>query len=326
MSKIEKELCKACDIDASKYGNDRAGMHADIVTRVNKLPDPDWNALSKEAQDWYNAAADMTKANKANDTKKPLPEFPDYAPPEETRSRRRSADDDGDKKPAKGESLAVEKLKDGDRVKLTTKRGKVFEGTVVENNQRKEFVAVKGSDGEDEIDWDKVDSVEVFHGTAGSKEEAGPEVGDEVSFTTKRGKSVSGTITELTKDTIVIDKTDDYDLDRIDGDIKIVKKGKAGGGREEPETRSRRSSSDDKGSDDKGSSGRGRSSGGDDEQVSVGGRLRELMAKDPDRSKDDINAQLKKEGVDYRETSLNVIYRDCANLIRLLREAGHMKK
>lgn len=323
MSKIQSELCKACNVDAASYKNDRAALHADLVKAVNKLPDADWNDLSREAQDWYNNAADIVKANKDSDNKKALPEFPDMEKPqEETRSRRRNDDDD---KPAKGESLAVEKLQEGDRVKLTTKRGRVFEGTVSENSKRKEYVVVKGADGEDEIDYDKVDSVEVFHGTAG-QEDVGPAVGDEVEFMTKRGKKVSGTITELTKDTVVLDKVDDYDIDRIDGDMKIIKKG-GGKSKEEPETRSRRSSKED---DDKGSSRRRSKDeddgGGKDEKVSVGGRIRELLAKDPDRSKEDINKQLKKENVDYRETSLNVIYRDCTNLIRLLREAGHMKK
>lgn len=310
MSKIQKELCEVVRIDPSKYGNDRAGLHTDIVKAVNKLTDKEWDSLTQPAQDWFNNAADATKA------KKSIAEFPDYSDEPETRSRRRSSsDDDG----GKSETMAVEKLKEGDRVKLTTKRGKSFEGTVVEQNSRKSFIAIKGKDGEDEIDWNKVDSVEVFHGNAGMQEEPGPQEGDEVEFTTTRGKTVRGLVTELSSDTIVIDKNDDYDITRIAGDIKIIKKG--GGG--SSDSGGRRSSSDDdkggrRGSDDSSSSGGGK--------VSVGGRIRELLAEDPTRTKEDIDKVLKREKVDYREASLNVIFRDSMNLIKLLRDAGHMKK
>lgn len=322
MSAIQKELCKACDIDPSKYKDtpdERAALHADIVKAVNKFNDNEWNKLSVGAQDWFNAAADATKA------KKDLAEFPDMKSPEpepESRSRRRSSEDD---KPAKGESMAVEKLQDGDRVKLTTKRGKVYEGEVVEQNKRKEFVAVKGGDGEDEIDWKNVDTVEVFHGNAGtSGEDAGPAVGDEVSFTTKRGKSVSGVISELTGETIVIGKDDDYDMSKIDGDIKIVKKG--GGTKEEPETRRRGGSSSSKDKEeDKGSRSRG-GTDGEGNKISVGGRIRELMADDPTREREAVEKIMTKEKIEFRPATLNIIYRDCQHFMDLLRKAGHMKK
>lgn len=315
MSAIQKELAKACGIDVEKY-NDRAALHAALVKGVNGLPDKEWESLSVPAQDWFNAAADATKA------KKPLAEFPDFeAPREETRSRRRSSSDE-EEKPAKGESLGVEKLKEGDRVAITTKRGKVYKGEVVENNKRKEFVAIKGDDGEDEIDWDKVDSCETFHGAAGQEEDAGPEVGDEVSFTTTRGKKVTGTISEITEDTIVLGKDDDYDMSRIDGDIKIVKKGGGGSTKApEPEGRGRRSSGGSREADDE---NKGRSS--NPKGVSVGGRIRELLAEDLDMSKDKIEAKMKKEGIEFREATLNILYRDNQNFIRLLREAGHIKK
>lgn len=334
MSKIEKELAKACDIDVSKYGpKERQALLADIVKVVNKFNDKEWDGLSIPAQDWFNAAAEVAKQKK-NDPDVNLPDFPDAEPPqEETRSRRRSSSDDEDKKPAKGESMAVEKLQEGDRVKLTTKRGKEISGEVVEQSKRKEFVVVKTAKGdEEEVDWDKVDSVEVFHGDAGKQEDAGPEVGDEVEFTTTRGKKVGGVITELDEKTIVLDKTDDYDMSRIDGDIKIVKKGGGAKGKgkdddEQPRGRGRASSDDDGGS----SSG-GRSRGGSrttedgkEEKVSVGGRIRELLAEDPDRSKESIAAVLKKEKIEYRDTSLNLIYREGNHFIKLLRAAKHMK-
>lgn len=331
MSAIQKELCKACDIDPEKF-SDRASLHAAIVKGVNKLDEKGWEALSIPAQDWNNAAADEMKEAKKKNIAPQIAEFSDYEPPrssreeEPARSRRRSSDDED--KPAassKGETMAVEKLQEGDRVKLVTKRGKAIEGTVVENSKRKEFIVIKSTDGEDEVDYAKVDSVEVFHGTAGQSENAGPEVGDEVKFTTKRGKTVAGVITELTKDTIVIDEKDDYDIDRIDGDITITKKQAARG--------STRGSSKD---DDKGGRSRSNKEDGAEEEekkrssnprgVSVGGRIRELLSDDPSMTEEAVGKVLKKEDIEFRDQSLKMIYRDCANFLALLTKAGRLKK
>lgn len=323
MSAIQKELAKATGVDIEKYRG-RADVHAAIVKGVNSLSDKEWAGLSEQAQDWFNAAADVTKANREAEKRgdkaslKDVAEFPDYEDAKPSTRRRSSSDDDKDTN--KSESLAVEKLKEGDRVAITTKRGKTYKGEVTEQNKRKEFVVVKGDDGEDEIDWDKVDTCETFHGAAG-QEDVGPDVGDEVEFTTKRGKKVSGVISELTEETIVIGKDDDYEMDRIDGDIKIIKKGK-GGGSEKPEPESRRrSSSSDSGKEDE---GKGRSS--NPKGTSVGGRIRELLADDLGMSKDDVSKKMKKEGIEFRDSTLNILYRDTTNFISLLREAGHLKK
>lgn len=325
MSAIQKELCEACGIDPAKY-SERAKLHAAIVTGVNGLTDKQWDAISEPAQDWFNAAADETKSAKKAGRDPNVPEFPDYeASSSSSRSRRRSSEDDD--APKGGESMAIEKVKEGDRVKITTKRGKVYEGEVVEQNKRKEFIAIKGSDGEDEIDWDKVDSVEVFHGTAGTTKEqdAGPEVGDVVSFKTTRGKKIEGELTEITDDILVIDKEDEYSMEKIDGDITIVKKGGGGGKstREEPETRSRgRSSSS---SDDKGGKDEEKGRAGNPRGVSVGGRIRELVADDFNISKEDVIKTMKKEGIEFKDATVNILYRDAMGFIELLRKAKKLK-
>lgn len=321
MSQIQKELLAAAGLKLADFTG-RPALHQALVRAVNDLPEKAWSELTVKAQDWFNEAADALKAKKA------IVEFADFTPEQpaaEPRSRRRAADDEGEK--SVKESASVEKLEEGQRVKVTTKRGKVYEGEVVENNKRKEFVAIKGADGEDEIDYDKVESIEVFHGTAGAaaadEPDAGPEVGDEVKFTTKRGKTVSGVITELTAETIVLGKDDDFDLDRIDGDITIIKKGSsAGAAKAEPETRSRTRSEPETTppADDK----RTRSS--NPKGVSVGARIRELVAETPDISEEDVGKVLKKEGLEFRDNTLGMIYKDCVFLIAKLRDAGHMKK
>lgn len=316
MSAIQTELCKATGIDPAKYES-RKALHADIIKATNKLPDKDWNTLSEAAQDWFNAGADATKA------KKEVVEFPDYTAQSSSR-RRSSSDDDAPKKEdTKGESLAVEKLQEGDRVCITTKRGKKYEGEVTENSKRKEYVVVKGNDGEDEIDYNKVDWVEVLHGNSGGSEDTGPDVGDEVEFKTTRGKTVRGVLSEITEDTIVIGKDDDYSMDRIDGDIKIIKKAGASGGNGAAETssRGRRSSSD---SDEPKEEKEGRSS--NPRGTSVGGRIRQLVAEDLNISKDQVIKTMKKEGIEFKDATVNILYRDACDFVRLLKEAGRLSK
>lgn len=335
MSKIAAELAKATGVDLSKF-KDRAELHLALVKGVNALADKDWEKLSVAAQDWANDGADAVKA------KKDIPEFPDYTPETTGSSRRRAADPEPEPETAAGAETAVEDLEEGLRVKITfKKRGteKSATGEVIEFSKRKSFLVVKEADGtEVEIDFDTVTTTEVFHGTAGADDDADEPaevaVGAVVKFTTKRGKEVEGEVTEYDekKGYIVVGDAD-YDLDRIDGDIEIVKAAGSKGRAEpepEPETTSRRRSS----SDDDGKGKGGKDAGAEEEKkrssnprgVSVGGRIRELLAEDPDMSADEIGKVLKKEKIEFRDTSLNMIYKDATALIALLRESGQMKK
>jgi hypothetical protein len=70
-SAIEKELCEAAVVKEKK-NEDRQKYLSRLMRAVSKLPDPEWEALSKEAQDWNNGAAE---AHKAGDE---LEDFPDY--------------------------------------------------------------------------------------------------------------------------------------------------------------------------------------------------------------------------------------------------------
>jgi hypothetical protein len=105
---------------------------------------------------------------------------------------------------------------------------------VVKNSPKKDNLEYKDADGKDDIDYDKVESLEVLHGTAGKDEDEGggaaePGAGDEVEITTKRGKTIKCTILELTDDEIVYedkDGKDDIARDRVES-IKVVKKAKA---------------------------------------------------------------------------------------------------
>lgn len=327
MSAIQKELLKAAGLEAEDFKS-RRDLHEAIVKAVNKLSDDEWNDLTAKAQDWFNDAADAVKAKKAP------AEFPDYKEPTaepETRSRRRS-DPEQTQTAAAGEESGAEDLEEGQRVKITyKKRGseKVADGEVVEVSKRKGFVVVKEGDDEHEIDFDAVVRVEVFHGTAAEPEpetSAGPAVGDEVKFQNKRGKKFQGVVKALTDEYIELDDGSDCDLEKIDGDVEIVKKAKPAS---DTARSSRRGSDEPK--DDKAGKGK------DDEPekvprssnpkgVSVGGRIRELLAEDPEMSMEDVGKALKKADIEFRDTTLKMIFGDCTDFLGKLKAAGNLKK
>jgi ribosome maturation factor RimP len=304
MSKIKEELLKVTDL-GTKRGEDYQDFLARLMSVIAKMPDADWDSLSKAAQNWYNTAADAK-----NENAKELPDFPDVEKKEEATTRRRAAaEDDTPASPAN--------LKKGQRVKITNKRGKVFEGEVVELD--KEVVVVKGKDGEDEIDLDRIDKIEIFHGTAGQgSEPEEPEIGkgSEVKLVTKRGKEVTGKIVEMDDEIVVLDvdgKEEEFSRDRVET-IKLI-----GGGK--PASSGRRASSDDKKKDDEAKPERSKNEPG----VSIGASIRELIVDNIDADEVAIGKLLKKQGVEYRENTLKLNYAEAHKLISLLKERKMLK-
>lgn len=323
-SKIEKELAAATGVEP-KRGEERQDYLARIITGTGKLPDKDWDKLSEEAQEWYNKAADVQNANsdarKAKGdraTIKDLPDFPDMEEPEPEapRSRRRGA-------AAPEDEVAVMKV--GSQVTIKTKRGKTVKGEVVELD--KEVVVVKTDDGEEEIALDRIDGKEIHHGhkaTDSTDDDAGPadpiKVGAEVVLKTKRGKEVSGKIVELDDEVVVLSvdgKDEEFSRDRVDS-ITPVKAAASGGSSRrgvpasaskadpEPEPAKNKRSTNEPG-------------------VSIGTRIKDLIAEDPERSEDDIAKILKKEGIDFKENTLKINYSESQRLIEYLRKYKRMK-
>lgn len=322
MSKIEKELSSATGVE-SKRGEDRQDYLARIIAATGRLPDKDWDKLSEDAQEWYNKAADVQNANsdekKARGARaelKDLPDFPDAEkddPAPARRGRTTTAGKDDDK--------AAPSMKVGSQVTLTTKRGKIIKGEVVELD--KEVVIVKTDDGDEEVGLDRIESTEVHHGhkatDAGAKDDepADPvKVGAEVTLTTKRGKVVSGKIVELDDEVVVLSvdgKDEEFSRDRVES-IKPNK----------PAASSRRSSAkDDEPADKKDPPARTRST--NESGVSIGTRIKDLIAEDPERTEEDIAAILRKEKVEFKDNTLKINYSESQRLIEFLRKHKRMK-
>jgi len=312
MSKIMTELCNAAEID-KKRGEDEQDFFLRLALAVNKLPDAEWNKLTQKAQDWVNNASDATNA------KKDIPGFDEEEKPE-TSSRRRVSDD-GDK-----DKAYEPKLKDD--VNLTTKRGKVVAGKIVEMD--KEVVVLKTTSGEEEeFSRDRIEKIEPLGGSKSREDDApkDPVKGDTVTVTTKRGKVVTGELVEMDSEVIVL-KVDgaeeEFSKDRVES---MTMAGKRKADSESGTTRRRSSDDGDKGdAKNKDKEGDGKRTRATNEKgVSVGSRIRELIVEDMDAKMEAIGAQLKKEGIDFRENTLQLNYADAHKMIDLLKKAKKLK-
>lgn len=326
MSKIQAELMKVCEISDRKVKDlDRQSVLKLILKASNELSDKEFNDLSDPAVDWCNAAADAVNAKA-----KELPEFPDYkATDGETSSgggRRRSAAKDDDDDAPTG-TKEITSAKKGQAVRIVTKRGKDVSGTVVEIDD--EVIVIKTGDGEEqEFDRDRIDKMYGLAEEGSGRRKASDDsddggddpikVGAEVKVVTKRGKEVMGKIIELNDDLLVIDdgkEEVEFDRDRVESITPIKAAKEEAGGR-------RRSAAKDE-KDDKGDGKNTRSS--NEAGVSVGTRIKELLAEDPEMSMEAIGKRLDKEGIAYKENTLQLNYRDCVKFLEVLKAAKRLK-
>ena len=134
---------------------------------------------------------------------------------------------------------------------------------------------------------------------------------------TKRGKEVTGKIVELDDEVIVLDvdgKDEELSRDRVES-IKPVKAAKA-------ETSSRRGAAKEDAKDEpEGKTKRASNAEG----VSIGTRIKELIAEDFDASEADIAKILKKEGIDFKDNTLKLNYVDCHKFIVILKAKKRIK-
>lgn len=307
MSKIMKTLCEAAEID-KKRGEDEQDFRLRLAVAVNKLPDAEWNKIDPKAQDWVNSASDATNA------KKDIPDFPDDEKAETTTRRRAAA--------AEPEPYTP-KLKD--KVAIVTKRGKNVVGVIVEMD--KEVIVVKTDEGEEELNRERIANIGPADGAGSDKaaDDEGPKdpvKGDTVTVTTKRGKVVTGELVEIDDEVIVlkVDGTEEeFAKDRVES-IKVEGGSKAS--KEETTTRRRSTGAAEP---DKKEEPAARTRSTNEKGVSVGTRVRELIVENMDAKMEDIGKSLKKEGIEFRENTLQLNYADAHKMLDLLKKAKLLK-
>lgn len=331
MSKIQAELMEVCEIsERAVKGKDRQEVLKLILKGTNELSDKEFNELSDEAADWCNAAADAINAKAKN-----LPDFPDAEPAaeEETGGRRRrsAAKEEAPADEAPTGTEEIDDAAEGDMIRLVTKRGTDVTGTVVEIDD--EIIVLKMPDGEEkEYDRKRVDKMyglpKEKKGRR-SKAEEEPEddpikVGAEVKVVTKRGKEATGKIVEIDEEIVVIDdgkEEVEFERGRVES-ITPVKAAKGKDSGEEPSGRRRGAAKSSKEeAPDEGKRTRSSNEGG----VSVGTRIKELLADDPEMSMEAIGKQLEKEGIAFRENTLQLNYKDCMKFLEVLKKAKRLK-
>jgi ribosome maturation factor RimP len=316
MSKIKTELMKATDVTA-KRGEDNQEFLARLMKGVSDLNDKEWEGLSKEAQDWFNDAADAKNAKA-----KTLPDFPDLEKAEQEEEKPKTRRGAAKEEP---EDEAPAKPKVGAVAKITTKRGKSSTGTIVEIDD--DVVVIKHGDGtEEEFDRSRVESIELASTGKASKkeepedqEEADPvKVGATVMVVTKRGKEVTGKIVEIDEEVVVLDvdgKDEEFDRSRVES-IKLAGKADKASKKEEPadedQPKTRRGAAKEEPED---KPKRSSNVAG----VSVGTRIKELIADDLEATEAEIGKQLAKEKIEFRDNTLKLQYTDCHKFVAILK-------
>lgn len=305
MSKIQKELEEVTEVAPSKKREETISSPdylARLAAAVAELPEADWDKLSQDAQAWYNSVVD------ANEAKKPIPGFPDVDPPAGASTRRRGSSTAATAEPFKP--------KVGVSVKLKTKRGATAEGKIVELDGT--LLILETADGEKEFDTDRLESIEPLGGGSSAAEpdpgSAEPGVGDTVEVKTKRGTVEVGNVVEMDEEVIIIKTAagdeKEFAKGRVDS-IKVkVKAGKAGGASK---------------GDDKGEAKGKRTSNADNGGVSVTVRMREIILDNTEWGKDKVTAQLKKENLEFKPNTLDLVFAEVHKLLAMLRERKMLK-
>ena len=345
MSAIRAELMKAANV-TPKRGESEVDFHKRMVKAISEdITEETWQGLSSEAQDWNNVAADAFGAGKEP------PAFPDAAA---SPTATVASDAPTGRKRGAG---ATAKEKKGDRVVITTKRGKAIEGVIVEMDEEGYVLNKDGEDGKEE------DDVEVPLGTVASialsntaeaaaagptTEAAGggvvepevPEVGDTIQVKTKRGKVIMGKLTEVEGDDIVLKDTqgEEHELQVSKLETWTMKaKGKPAEAAAATSTRRKASDSAPAKEEEK-PAGRRRGAAAEapaegdkpkrasnEKGVSVSHRINEIMIDNPDITQEKLGATLKKEGIEFRDNTLNLNYTAAQKFLKLLKEKGKLK-
>jgi hypothetical protein len=318
MSKIQAKLAELTEQVPSRRSNeqitDQSYMQR-LATGVDGLTDDEFNALPPEVSAWYNAAAD------AIETKQPIPVFPDMI----TATADAGAGV-GRRRAASAAAATPWVPSKGDTVDFTTKRGKSYTSASIVVVDDTGYV-FKTTDGQEiEIDKDKVATIAQTGATTSQQPPADttpqivePHVGATVKVETARGKIVTGKITELVGDEMVaVDaagEIHEFSKSKLKS-VQVLASANPGAAAATSPASNPAAAEQ---------SGQRRASAANNGGVTVTGRIRQLIAANLKATKEDIGAVMRKEGLEFKDATLDLTYNDAHKLIGILREAGHFK-
>ena len=324
---VLKSLLAASKQKPQAAGETRQDFCLRLLKGIHSLGDADWEDLPEDAKNWFNDACDLKATSKVG----PWAFTPIEGEVKEEEEEEEEAP--AKRRPGKVEAataatttaIDVEDLKVKMVVKITKKNGKDITGTVVEVDDA--VVVLKmGDDSEEEVSVGRIESIEKMTTPRAAKTEepeADPvKVGAVVKVTTKRGKVYTGKIVELDEELVVL-KTEDgeEELDRSRVETIELVAGKSKPTPTETQAPRKRAAEEELNNNKDEKPKRSSNPAG----VSVGGRIREIMCADMDVSAADVGAALKKEGLEFRDTSLSMIYKDTTTVFALLKAAKKIK-
>lgn len=302
-------------------GESNKDYYARLATGVQQMKEAEWQKLPSEAQDWFDAAC------VANEKHEALPPFPDEQEDEPPARRRRSSEE---------EAPATFTPKKGDKVKVTSKRGKVYEGcTWVEIDKGMIIL----DDGKDEIeaclqDGATVESAEAKQEEGGRRRRSAeddqpkePKVGDTVEIVNLRDKVMVGRITEISeKEVVFVDatgQTDDIPRDRIKS-IKVKVDGAAVDAtinRTRAGTTTANTGTAATGADTP-REGRQRVSPKDNGGVSATTRIKELVLDNLNMDEAGIKKLLDKENIQCKDNTFGINFKEAHRFVKMMKERG----
>lgn len=318
LKKVRKEILAAVGLERDK-GEEEQTFLARVVKAVTKLPDPKWEALSVEAQDWQNDNID-----RLNDKKKPPilgfgddEQDDDDAPPAR-RGRREAAEAAEPEGPVDPEA--------GDTVTLTLSNGEKVKGEVIEIDEKNVVLEV---DGEEEVYRRSKVAVIKVHSSSAAATAAPPKeptVGDEVLVTLVGGKKVTGEIVEIDEKNVVLEVDGEEEPFRRAKVESIVPAAAA--------TTSRRSVEPDAAAANAAPARRGRGRppaatstravAGDDGETDVK-KAWKLMSEHMGDTFEQAQKRVAKAGLTVKEGTLNIRYKDLQHTYERFKELGLIK-
>lgn len=327
MSKIREALVAATGLKIGR-GEDEQTFLSRVAKAVSEdIDDATWNGLGDPAQDWNNLACKALTAGQ------PLPPFPDAVAAEPAlapRGRTRGA-------AAAPAALVAYEPKEGDEVIATSKRNKVVTGFIVEI---KDGIAYVNPDREGPQDADiecplvaytfaLADAGDTAPAEAAAQEPAGPvdpQVGDTVEAVTKRDNVIVGNVVELGDDLMVLKDAAGGEHELVPSILKsVVVKVSNSASATAPAVSAGRTRGAAATTTPPAAGGDKPKRSSNPEGVSLGGRIREIVCENEALTSEQVSVQLTKEGIQFRDTSVKMIWKDTHNVIKLLRDLKKLK-
>lgn len=314
---VRKELEIATEVKP-KHGEVRQIYLKRLVSAVSKLDDDKWDSLSKEAQSWFNDAADSINEKQA------IPELPGY---EEV------------KEESKESSVDLSKIAAGNEVELINSRDKVYTGKVVEINENE--IVIESEENEFVFNKDRIKSLKVLNKVREVVEvvetldiDLAFDVGSKIKVTTGRGKVYEGEVVDLddSGNFVIDDGVDErqFNLDKITWELSKDNHVESDGVSEKepgirkvttvvepaPEKKTRNKKTKEEVEE---------KSVKDDKPLSNTMRIRYMIVENMDSTVNEIAKMLNDNGITCNDNVLKVTYSDIHKLLDILKEKSLLR-